>query len=58
MIGLESETYEVSEDGGTIEVCAVVVEGSLEGELTLQLTTADLSAESKCAVNIHYTIGP
>ena len=59
VIGLERETYQVSEDDGTVEVCAVVMEGSIEGAVTLQLTTADLSAESKQHVytTLHQSLG-
>ena len=47
VIGLEREAYEVTEDGGFIEVCAVVREGSLQRTVALQLSTNDLSAKSK-----------
>ena len=47
VIGLERETYQVSEDGKFIEVCANVSVGSLEGTILVLLETLDVTAKSK-----------
>ena len=47
VIGLERETYQVSEDGKFIEVCAIVSEGSLERTVLVLLETSDVTAKSK-----------
>ena len=47
MIGFEREDYQVSEGIGTVEVCAVLQQGSLDREIVLELSTSDKSAQSK-----------
>lgn len=47
VIGLEREAYQISEDGGFIEVCAVIRDGSIDRTVELLLSTSDLTAESK-----------
>lgn len=47
VIGLERETYQVSEDDKFIEVCAIVSEGSLERTILILLETSDVTAKSK-----------
>ena len=43
-IGFEREVYEVTEDEGTVEVCALIREGALNREVTISLFTRDSSA--------------
>lgn len=47
MIGLEREDYRVSEGAGSVEVCAGVLQGALDRELILELSTSDKTAQSK-----------
>ena len=50
VIGLEKETYLVSEEDKELEVCAVVREGSIDRTITILLSTSDLTAKSKQAM--------
>ena len=43
-IGLEETSYTTAEDSGTVEVCAVVVEGELERSAEVILSTVDGTA--------------
>ena len=43
-IELENRTYTVPENEGHVEVCAVIVRGSLERTVTVSLSTKDGSA--------------
>jgi len=43
-IGLERTSYTTAEDGGSVEVCAVVVEGELERSSEVSISTVDGSA--------------
>lgn len=47
VIGLERETYQVSEDDEFVEVCAVVNEGILDRTILVLLETSDMTAKSK-----------
>ena len=42
---LEQPMYNVSENSGTLSVCAVLVEGRLAREVTLNLSYQDISTE-------------
>ena len=53
MIGLESILYETDEDGGTVEVCARLVSGTLEREALVDLVMTDDSAVSKSVLYKH-----
>lgn len=53
MIGLEREDYQVLEDAGTVEVCAIVLRGSLDREIVLELSTSDLTAQSKYTYDLY-----
>ena len=44
VIGLEETSYTTAEDGGAVEVCAVVVEGELERSAEVSISTVDGSA--------------
>jgi len=44
VIGLEETSYTTAEDGGSVEVCAVVVEGVLERSAEVSISTVDGSA--------------
>ena len=44
-IGFEMEMYNSGEDQGTVQVCARIMEGSLEREVSIALQTQDGSAE-------------
>ena len=46
VIGVEFPTYEVDESNGTIEVCAILISGTLERIVTFALSTQDGSATS------------
>ncbi len=46
-IGLERPLYTVNETDGTIEVCAVLVSGSLERTVTVSLSTVDGTAKGR-----------
>ena len=43
-VELENRTYTVPENEGHVEVCAVIVHGSLERTVTVALSTEDGSA--------------
>ena len=43
-IGLERPTYSVDEEDGVIEVCAVLLAGSLERTVSVTFSTSDGSA--------------
>jgi len=43
-IEFENRTYTIPENEGPVEVCAVIVRGSLERTVTVSLTTVDDSA--------------
>lgn len=45
-IGIERSRYAVSEDDGSIEVCALLTSGSLERRVTLTLSSQDGGASS------------
>lgn len=47
VISFEMPEYSVSEGDGPLEVCAQIVEGSLEREVTVTLFTSDMSATGK-----------
>ena len=44
-IGFEMEMYSAREDQGSLEVCAVIMEGGLATQVVVSLTTQDGSAE-------------
>lgn len=44
-VELENRTYTVPENEGPVEVCAVIVRGSLERTVTVSLSTEDGSAK-------------
>ena len=46
LIGFEMERYE-GEEGGVVEVCAVIREGELDRSALVSISTTDLSAEGK-----------
>ena len=46
VIGFEMEQYQ-GEEGGTVEVCAVLTNGTLERSLFVELFTSDVSAEGR-----------
>ena len=46
-IGLENTTYTVTEEDPFIEVCAVIIEGSLRRTANVTLSTSDLTATSE-----------
>ena len=43
-IEFENRTYTIPENEGPVEVCAVIVRGSLERTVTVSLSTVDDSA--------------
>ena len=43
-IGLEETMYTVNEDGGSVEVCAVIVDGTLERDAVVVLSTSEGTA--------------
>ena len=45
--------YQVDEDGGTVEVCARVLDGSLETSVVTSVESVDGSAEGENVPNIH-----
>ena len=45
-IGLQQTTYTISEDDGTVTICAHVATGELEREVVVNLTTIDNTATS------------
>lgn len=47
VIDFEQPEYSVNERNGTIEVCAVIVEGNLQRNITVTLTTRDGRAIGK-----------
>ena len=46
VIGFEMESYQ-GEEGGVVEVCAIVLEGELERSASVSVSTSDLSALGK-----------
>jgi hypothetical protein len=50
-IGLERPTYSVDEEDGTVEVCAVLLSGSLERTVSVTLSTSDGSAIGMILIN-------
>ena len=52
-IGFEEMVYRVDEDGGTVEVCARVLDGSLETSVVTSVESVDGSAEGENVPNIH-----
>lgn len=43
-VGLDNTTYTVPEDGGVVQVCVEILEGELEQEAEVTLSTNDGSA--------------
>ena len=46
-IGLDRTAYTVDEDRNTVEVCARIIDGSLERSVEVDLFTRDMTAESQ-----------
>ena len=46
-IGLDRTAYTVDEDRNTVEVCARIIDGSLERSVEVDLFTSDMTAESQ-----------
>lgn len=44
IIGFELEAYSVQEDGGIVQVCAVIVSGRLSRAVVVSLETGDIDA--------------
>ena len=44
VIGLENDTLSVPEDGGEVEVCVAVLQGSLQRTVTVSFSTSDGTA--------------
>jgi hypothetical protein len=49
-IDFEQPEYSVNEENGTIEVCAVIMEGGLERNITITLATRNGTAIGKKAI--------
>ena len=47
-IGFEETLYPVAEDAGTVEVCARVLDGSLETSVVTTVESVDGSATGNC----------
>ncbi len=47
VIGFETPEYTVTEGEGSIEVCVVIVEGTLQRQVTVTVSTSDFSALGK-----------
>ena len=52
VIGFEMETYR-GDEGTTVEVCAVVIDGALERSTAVEVFTADLTAEGNTALELN-----
>lgn len=62
-IGLVQDTYNFDEDAGIIYVAVSIKEGSLDQDITVQITAIDDTAKSKhnnnfllCIINVHYHV--
>ena len=56
-VGLERDVYQSSEDLGLAEVCVVVVDGELNREITLSLTTSSGTAQGEYTQFIQIGVG-
>ena len=45
-VGFEELTYSENENGGTVEVCAVIDQGQLQGSVEVNIQTSDNTAEA------------
>ncbi len=50
-IGLEDPETVVDEDAGTVEICARIMDGVLDREITVTLTTNDDTAVCKSSIH-------
>ncbi len=50
-IGLEDPEIVVDEDAGTVEICARILDGVLDREITVTLTTSDGTAVCKSSIH-------
>ncbi len=55
-IGLERTTYSVNEEDGQVEVCAVLLSGSLERTVNVTLTSVNGSASGRLELPPAFTI--
>ena len=55
VIGFEMEQYQ-GEEGEMVEVCAVLMNGTLERSLIIELFTGDISAQGTRKLNVVYYI--
>ena len=55
VIGFEMEEYQ-GEEGEMVEVCAVLMNGTLERSLIIELFTGDISAQGTRKLNVMYYI--
>ncbi len=50
-IGLEDPEIVVDEDAGTVEICARIMDGVLDRQITVTLTTSDDTAVCKSSIH-------
>ncbi len=50
-IGLEDTEIVVHENAGTVEICARILDGVLDREITMTLTTSDDNAVCKSSIH-------
>ena len=45
-VGFEELTYNINENGGSVQICVVIDEGQADGDFTVTVGTADDTAQA------------